>query len=113
MHPRHLPDGPAVICDIALPGDVAPEVATERPDILLVEGGVVRLPRNRDFKIAGLPLPPGSAYACIAETLLMGLEDERGHGTYGPVTADRVNKMLQLAARHGFEHDLLIATPSM
>ena len=38
----------------------------------VMRGGLVRLPHNADFVIAGLDLEPGYAFACMAETLLMG-----------------------------------------
>jgi acetylornithine/succinyldiaminopimelate/putrescine aminotransferase/predicted amino acid dehydrogenase len=113
VYPRHLPGGSAIICDIAVPGDTAPEVAEERPDVLLLEGGAVQLPDNPDFSIAGLPLPPGQTYACVAETLLMGLEGERGHGTFGAVTTAGVRKALDAARKHGFRFSLLVSTPTL
>ena len=113
VFPEHLSKEPVIICDIAVPGDVSPRVAEERPDVLIIEGGVVRLPCNSDFTIAGLDLPPGHVYACIAETLLMGLDGERGHGTYGAVTIPRVRKVLDAANRHGFEFSLLSGGPKL
>ena len=113
IHPEHLPQGPAVVCDIAVPGDVSLEVMKQRPDVTVIEGGLVRLPCNPDFTIAGLALPPGHAYACIAETMLMGLDGETGHGTCGPVTIGRVRKVLESAERHGFEFALLAEAPMM
>jgi predicted amino acid dehydrogenase len=104
VFPEHLAQGPVVICDISVPGDVSPEVSRQRPDVTIIEGGIVKLPCNPDFTIAGLALPPGNAYACIAETLLMGLEGERGHGTYGPVTVAGVRRALKLATKHGFQY---------
>jgi predicted amino acid dehydrogenase len=106
VYPEHLSKAPVVICDIAVPGDVSPDVTKQRPDVTIIEGGVVRLPRNPEFTIAGLSLPPGNAYACIAETLLMGLEGERDHGSYGAVTVNGVRRLLELAKKHGFEYAL-------
>jgi acetylornithine/succinyldiaminopimelate/putrescine aminotransferase/predicted amino acid dehydrogenase len=113
VYTKHLAEGPVILCDIAVPGDVAPEVTQERSDVLLLEGGAVELPGNPDFSIAGLPLPPGRTYACVAETLLMGLEGERGHGTYGRVTTAGVRKTLEAAQKHGFRFSLLVATPTL
>jgi predicted amino acid dehydrogenase len=113
VFPEHLSKEPTIICDIAVPGDVSPTVANECPNVLIIEGGVVRLPNNSDFSIAGLDLPPGHIYACIAETLLMGLDGERGNGTYGAVTIPRVQKVLDAANRHGFEFALLTGRAKM
>jgi predicted amino acid dehydrogenase len=38
----------------------------------------------------------------MAETLLMGLEDVEGHGSYGPLTTGRVRWALDMADKHGF-----------
>lgn len=103
VYARHLSNAPAIICDLAVPGDVAPDVLRERPDVLVIEGGIIRLPCNPDFSIAGSPLAAGTTYACVAETLLLGLEGEQGHGTYGAVTLAGVRKMLSLASKHGFQ----------
>jgi len=41
--PEHLKPG-AVVCDVARPRDVSVRVAKERKDVLVIEGGVVRVP---------------------------------------------------------------------
>lgn len=99
---RHLPDGPVVICDISAPTDVDASVRLERPNTTVIPGGLVRLPSDPDFSICGIPLEPGYSFACMAETMLLGLEDMTGHFSYGKITAGQVRTMLQLAAKHGF-----------
>jgi predicted amino acid dehydrogenase len=69
---------------------------------MVIKGGVVRLPCNSDLIIPGVPLAPGHVFACMAETLLMGLEDVAGHGSYGPLTTARVHWALDMADKHGF-----------
>jgi acetylornithine/succinyldiaminopimelate/putrescine aminotransferase/predicted amino acid dehydrogenase len=103
IYPRHLGSGPIVICDISLPADVASEVGTGRGDVTVINGGVVQLPADPDLNISGLSLAPGHVFACMAETLLMGLEDVEGHGSYGPVTAERVRWALEMADKHHFK----------
>ena len=103
IYPHHLYEGPTVICDISLPPDVDASVTAERPDVRVIRGGVVRLPHNPDFGLAGAPLEPGLVYACLAETVLMGLEGITTHGSYGPVTAAGVENALAMARKHGFE----------
>jgi len=102
IYPQHLADGPVAICDISLPSDVSPEVWAERPDVLVIRGGVVQLPRNKDFAIAGISLPKGHALACMSETLLMGLEGLSSNGSVGPVTEEGVRRTLRWAEKHGF-----------
>lgn len=103
IHSEHLGSGPVIICDISVPSDVAPDVKQERPEVVVIHGGVVRLPHNDDFVIAGLPLEKGHVYACMAETLLMGLEGIDQHGSYGPVKPEGVRAALAMAEKHGFE----------
>lgn len=94
-----------VICDVSVPHDVFDEVLHERPNTTILNGGIVRLPHNEDFSIAGIPLKKGRVFACMAETLLMGLEQFTEHGTYGDITPEGVEKMLALATKHGFTLD--------
>ena len=103
IQPDHLSHDPVVICDISVPTDVSPDIGTARPNTLVIHGGIVRLPCNEDFIIGGLPLDRGHVYACMAETLLMGLEGITSHGSYGPVEANGVSQALLMAEKHGFE----------
>ena len=102
VRPEHLGAGPVVICDISVPSDIAASVATERPDVFVIPGGVVRLADNASLELQSLDLRPGHAVACLAETLLMGLDRQRTHGSYGAVTKEGVERVLALADRHGF-----------
>ena len=101
IYPEHLGSGPVVICDISLPSNVAEAVTLECPNVLIVKGGVVRLPLDPHFSIGGIPLAPGHVYACMAETLLMGLEGSTD-GSVGPVSVDAVRRAMAMAEKHGF-----------
>src|SRR5262249_15649247 len=89
LFPEHLGPRPPIICDIAIAPDVAPEGLEKRPDVLVVRGGVVRLPLNPEFRIAEVRLPPGHMLACMAETTLLGLEGIRCHFSYGEIRKDQ------------------------
>ncbi|HEX8772896.1 MAG TPA: aminotransferase class III-fold pyridoxal phosphate-dependent enzyme [Pyrinomonadaceae bacterium] len=102
VYSHHLGQHRTVICDISLPPDISAEVRRKRSDVIVIKGGVVRLPCNSDLIIPGVPLAPGHVFACMAETLLMGLEDVAGHGSYGPLTTERVRWALDMADKHGF-----------
>jgi predicted amino acid dehydrogenase len=102
IYPKHLGQGPTVICDISLPPNVAEELEWERPDVLVVTGGVVRLPFDTDFAIGGIPLARGHVFACMAETMLMGLEDTWEGGSVGLVTVQGVRNAMAAADKHGF-----------
>ncbi|MBC7544108.1 MAG: aminotransferase class III-fold pyridoxal phosphate-dependent enzyme, partial [Candidatus Sericytochromatia bacterium] len=102
IYPSHLGDHPTIICDISVPEDVAPEMATERPDVCVIKGGLVAMPHDPEFRIGGVPLPDGLAFACMAETLLLGLMGVRDNFSYGPVEPDKVRQVMAWAAINGF-----------
>lgn len=94
----------AVVCDISRPKNIEREVEFRRPDVLALDGGVIKVP--------GLPylgwnfgLDEGLAYACMAETMMLALEQHYEHTSIGSsgVTIDSVLFLRDLAAKHGFE----------
>ncbi|MDK2897748.1 MAG: hypothetical protein PWP04_1868 [Candidatus Atribacteria bacterium] len=92
----------AIICDVARPRNVAQEVARKRRDVLIIEGGVVDVPGNPDFGM-DFGYPPGKAYACMAETMILTLEGRFEDFTLGKeVEVEKVKEITQLAAKHGF-----------
>jgi predicted amino acid dehydrogenase len=101
IQPEHLKSG-AVVCDVARPRDVSVRVAEERPDVLVLEGGVVEVPGDPDFGFS-FGFPAGTAYACMSETMILALENRAEPFTVGKdVTVDQVETMRSLAAKHGF-----------
>ncbi|HET9363451.1 MAG TPA: aminotransferase class III-fold pyridoxal phosphate-dependent enzyme [Candidatus Angelobacter sp.] len=110
---EHLSEGPVVVCDVAVPADVSADVMIERPLATVIRGGLVRLPHNPDFVIAGLDLEPGYAYACMAETLLMGLEGVTEPVSFGPIKPEGVQWALNAAKKHGFALGKFERTGSM
>ena len=101
--PEHLRPG-AVVCDVARPRDVSVRVAKERPDVLAIEGGVVRVPGEVDFGL-DFGFEEGTAYACMSETMLLALEDDPSlfNFTLGKeVTVEQVDRINGLAKKHGF-----------
>ena len=101
LYPRHLKRN-ALVCDIALPPDVAPEVKQERRDVTVIQGGVVEVPGPADFGF-DFGLPPGLAYACMAEAIVLALEGRYESFSLGQkVYTDAVHEITQLAYQHGF-----------
>jgi hypothetical protein len=74
VEPQDLKPG-AVVCDVARPRDVSVKVASERPDVLVIEGGVVEVPGDNVQFNFNFGFPPGTAYACMAETMILALEE--------------------------------------
>jgi fatty aldehyde-generating acyl-ACP reductase len=101
IQPRHLKHG-AIVCDVALPYDVSPQVERERDDVLVIEGGVVNVPGEVNFNF-GFGLPSGKAYACMAETMILALEGRYESYSLGKqVQIERAREIAQLAHKHGF-----------
>ena len=102
IQPEHLKSG-AIICDVARPRDVSNKVAKERPDVLVIEGGVVLVPGEVDFGF-NFGFPPKMAYACMSETMLLALENRAENFTLGKtVSVEQVHEIDHLAIKHGFK----------
>ena len=110
--PEHLGPAPIVICDVAVPGDVDPRVLRERSDVVLLEGGMVSLPRGQRLRIHGMPLPGDEIYGCLAETILSGLADLDASLSLGALRAEDVRRAGKLAAAHGFTFGEKAARPA-
>ena len=101
IHPEHLRPG-SVVCDVARPRDVSAMVAAVRDDIFVIDGGMVDVPGPVDFHF-NFGLPPGKAYACMAETIALTLEGRLEDYTLGKeITRARVDEITAIAERHGF-----------
>jgi len=101
IEPEMLRPG-AVVCDVARPRDVSVKVARERDDVLVLEGGVVAVPGDVDFHF-DFGFPPGTAYACMAETMILALEDRPESYSLGRrLELERVREIAALADKHGF-----------
>lgn len=93
----------AVVCDVARPRDVSVRVARERPDVLVIEGGIVSVPGPVEFGI-DFGFPPRAAYACMSETMMLALEGRLESFTLGKsVSVEQVEETRRMASRHGFE----------
>jgi len=93
----------AVICDIARPPDITETEAALRPDVLVIESGEILLPGNPDFGY-DIGLPPGVAYACLAETALLTLEGRFEDYTVGRnIEIERVKEIYRLFKKHGLQ----------
>lgn len=98
---EHLKRG-AIVCDVARPPNVHPEVRRVREDVLLIDGGVVDVPGEMDLGF-DIGLPPGIVYGCMAETMILTLEGRYERFTLGKeLSLQRVAEIAQLAWKHGF-----------
>jgi fatty aldehyde-generating acyl-ACP reductase len=101
IHPQHLQPG-SVVCDVARPRDVSAMVAAARDDILVIDGGMVDVPGSVDFYF-NFGFPPGKAYACMAETMVLALEGRFEDYTLGKqITRQRVQEITAMAYKLRF-----------
>jgi len=92
-----------VVCDVARPPDVQEEDAKLRPDVLVIESGEVLLPGEPNFGF-DIGLPPGVAYACLAETAVLAMEGRFENFTLGRnIEMDKVKEMYRLFRKHGLQ----------
>ncbi|MBP8614578.1 MAG: SDR family NAD(P)-dependent oxidoreductase [Firmicutes bacterium] len=102
VHPDDLKSG-ALVCDVARPRNVSAEVKKQRQDVLVIEGGVVRVPGDVDFNF-DFGFPKGHSYACMAETMILALEEKYVNWSLGrELTVEQVEGIANLARKHGFE----------
>jgi predicted amino acid dehydrogenase len=99
---QHLASG-AVVCDVARPRDVSRQVVEERDDILVIEGGMVKVPGPVNFNF-DFGFPRGMAFACMAETMALALEGNFYSYTLGKeISLDQVKTIAEISNRHGFK----------
>ncbi len=102
IEPHHLKPG-AVVCDVARPRDVSAQVAAQRDDVLVIDGGMVAVPGDVNFNF-NFGFPPGMAYACMAETMALALEGRYESYTLGKqISVEQVETIAGMAAKHGFK----------
>lgn len=94
----------AIVCDVSRPANVSEEVDRARPDVLVIDGGVVEVP--------GLPslgwdfgFEKGLAYACMAETMILALEQHYKNFSLGSsgVNLESILLTRTWGADHGFK----------
>lgn len=101
VEPEDLRSG-AVVCDVARPRNVSRNVYTRRRDVLVIDGGVVRVPGSVRFRV-DIGFPRGLVEACIAETMILALEGRYENYTLGADLEEaKVEEIGELGRRHGF-----------
>jgi len=101
INPEDLKPG-AVVCDVARPRDVSLAVQKQRKDVLVIEGGVIKVPGPINFNF-NFGFPPGLAYACMAETMILALESRWECFSLGrDLSLEGVEEIKNLAQKHNF-----------
>lgn len=62
----------AVVCDLSRPPNASRELMSQRPDVLVIDGGVIAAPGTPNLGW-NFGFEQGQAYACMAETMILAL----------------------------------------
>lgn len=93
----------AIVCDVSRPSNVEADVAARRPDVMIREGGVVRLPGD-SYLSFNCSLPRGHVYACMAETMMLAMEQRYQDMSLGfDLPLEQVLDLERLADELGFQ----------
>ncbi len=92
----------AVVCDTSRPSNVDPDVRAERPDVMVLDGGVVRLPGDSVLGF-NASIGEGCAYACMVETMMLAMDGRYRDTSLGyDLPLEQVLEMELLADELGF-----------
>jgi fatty aldehyde-generating acyl-ACP reductase len=98
----HMVRPGTVICDLSRPANVGAELAA-REDVLVIDGGIVEVPGKPDLGWH-FGCPPGVAFACMAETMMLALEQRYEHTSLGrDLQEDTLEALRKYATKHGFK----------
>ncbi len=100
LGPRDLKHG-AIVCDLSRPFNVSRDVTDLRPDVLVIDGGVIRVPGLPELGRFGIGT--GHAFSCMAETMLLTFASQFADTSLGTdLDPETLRKLRRLAAEHGF-----------
>lgn len=97
LRSEHLKQG-AVVLDDTQPRNTDARLLNERPDVTIIDGGLVEVPGMRLKGSVGLDRD--LVYACLAETMLLALDGHVGHYSLGEPTVAQAERMLSAAQRY-------------
>lgn len=102
IQPEMLRRG-AVVCDVSRPRDVSQHVIQVRDDVLVIDGGLARVPGGVNFGF-DYGLPADLTYGCLAETMTLAFEGRYENYSIGKeLSVEQVQEIDALATKHGFE----------
>ena len=93
----------AVILDISVPSNIDPAVFKERPDVAAYHESLAQLPEGQALATGWMPLPAGQIYACLAETITLGLSGREGHYSLGALRKGQVVEILEMGGLVGLK----------
>ena len=98
-----------LLVDVGVPTDIKGGMA-ERDDVLILTGGLVRLPEAMASASKLLWFQQGMIPSCLGETMLLGLENREECLSLGrELQPDTVQEIGGIARQHGFQFSRLIS----
>jgi predicted amino acid dehydrogenase len=92
-----------VITDVTRPLIFSREDVAKRPDVMVIQSGEILLPGN-NVEMNDIGLPPNTAYAGLAETIVLALEGRFESFTIGSDTEwEKVREIYRMGLKHGMK----------
>lgn len=101
LKPEHLRPR-CIVVDATQPRNASGSITTERPDIRMIDGGLVSIPSLKTNKIGRLGLPAGVAFACMAETILLALDGFGADFSIGHPQLPHAEAISRLAEKYAY-----------
>ena len=91
-----------VITDVNRPLNFTVKDAKTRPDVMIIASGEITLPGEPEMREIGLP--PGVAYASLAETIVLALEGRFENFSVGrTIEWEKVSEIYKLGLKHNMQ----------
>ncbi len=98
-----------LVIDVAQPRDVRGQ-RMERPDILVIDGGLVRLPRDTLSTSLFDSWTFDTVFSCLAETVILALENRAEPFSVGrELNLEKIEEIGRLGEKHGLMIDGLLS----
>ena len=84
------------------PSNVSEDVLEKRPDVLVIDGGIIAMPSAPDLGW-NFGFEKGTGFACMSETIMLALEKRYEHASLGAdLNLKQLEMMRELAKKQGF-----------
>ncbi|MFA5147088.1 MAG: shikimate dehydrogenase [Candidatus Omnitrophota bacterium] len=97
----------AIVCDVAIPANIAKDVASTRDDVFVFEGGLAKLPYQHEItdRTFNELMPAGSIYGCLAEGVVLAFEGKFENYSIGrgAITEEKISEIAKIAKKHGLQ----------
>lgn len=93
----------SIVCDVSAPSNISNEGKNERSDVLYFKGGLAST-NGYEVKLGiDIGLPANVVYACMAETMVLSLEQKYIDYSLGSnLDITKIKEIVVLSKKHGF-----------